>query len=223
MSASPLAAAAAFVAAYGVVSHWLMVNAATAPWAVAVLFGPLLGAVALGAWRGSEAADGRRRRQWGVLLFCAAATVAIVVVVARGGVQDVQRMYVLQHAAIHAVLAWTFARTLSAGRTPLIVALAERVHRQFTPAMRAWALRVTQLWAGYFVAMIGVSLAIYALAPWPWWSLYCNLVTPLAAALLFVAEHFVRYWRHPEFERISIPGAVAAWRAHGGRDAGAAP
>jgi uncharacterized membrane protein len=213
MTASPLVAGAAFVAAYGIASHWLMVNAATAPWAVAVLFGPLLGAIAFGAWRG---------RQWPLVAFCAACAVAIVVVVAHGGVQDVQRMYVLQHAAIHAVLAWTFARTLGAGQTPLIVALAERVHRHFTPSMREYATGVTRLWAGYFVAMIGLSLAIYTLAPWPWWSLYCNLLTPLAVALLFVGEHVWRYWRHPDFERVSISGAVAAWRAHSSRDAGAA-
>jgi uncharacterized membrane protein len=206
MNGSPLLAAGSLIAGYGVVSHWLMTHHATAPWAVAVLFGPLLAAVALGAWQG---------RKWLLLVGCGVAALVIAAVVARGGVQDVQRMYVLQHGAIHAVLAWTFGRTLLPGRLPLITALAERVHRVFTPAMRRYTEAITRTWTLYFLVMIGISLVLYSLAPWSWWSLFCNLLTPLAVAGLFVGEHLWRYWRHPDFERVTLRGAVQAWRDHG--------
>jgi uncharacterized membrane protein len=201
----PLAAGGALIAGYALLSHWLMVNAAAEPWAVAALFGPLLLAVASGAWR---------QRQWAPLAFCAAVLGVIVAVVRAGGVEDINRMYVLQHAAVHAALAWMFASTLRPGATPLITALAERVERTLTPAKRLYTRVLTRAWVVFFLAMIGVSFTVYALAPWPWWSLFCNLLTPLAATAFFVGEHGFRRWRHPEFERVSMRGAIEAWRAH---------
>lgn len=208
------AVAAAALAAYALLSNWLMVHAAQAPWAVAALFGPLLLAVAASSWQ---------RRQWLALAACAALVLALAVIVARGGVQDMQRMYVLQHAGIHAALAWGFGITLRPGSTPLITSLAARLHRRFTPELRAYTRWLTLLWVRYFVAMIALSFAIYALAPWAWWSLYCNLLTPLAALALFVGEHLLRYRRHPEFERVSLRDAFEAYRQTGAADRAAQP
>ena len=201
----PLVAGGAFIAGYALVSHWLMVHAAAEPWAVAALFGPLLLAVAGGAWK---------QKQWVMLGLCAAALVLIVQVVRGGGVDDINRMYVLQHAAVLAALAWAFGSTLRAGATPLITALAERVEHTLTAAKRHYTRALTQAWVLFFASMIAVSLVIYAFAPWPWWSLFCNLLTPLAVAAFFVAEYGFRRWRHPEFERVSMRSAVMAWRAH---------
>jgi len=198
-----LAGAGALLAAYALASHWLMLHAAQKPWAVAALFGPLLFAVAAG---------GLQRRHAPTLAFCAALLGVLVLVVQRGGVDDMNRMYVLQHAGIHAALAWLFASTLRAGGTPLITALAQSVHREFTPAMRRYTGQLTQAWALYFVAMIALSFSIYALAPWPWWSLFCNVLTPIAVGVFFVGEHILRYHWHPDFERLSMRGAMQAWR-----------
>lgn len=198
-------AAVATLAGYAWGSHWLMVNAPARPWTVAALFGPLLAAILVA---------GLKRRHWPSVALVAVATAVIVVVVARGGVADVSRLYVLQHAAIHAVIGWTFAITLRPGATPLITMLAERVHEVFTPAMRDYTRWLTGLWAGYFAVMIALSLTIYALAPWSWWSFYCNVLTPIAVFLMFAVEHVVRYRRHPDFERVSIGRAVRAYQAH---------
>lgn len=206
MSVWRLALAALVLAAYGVLSHLLMLHAAQAPWAVAALFGPLLLAVAATGWR---------RRQPLTVLACGAVVALLAWVVAHGGVRDMHRMYVLQHGAIHLALAWGFAQTLRRGSTPLITALAEGLHgslgQTVTPAMRAYTRSLTRLWVVYFLGMVGVSALIYALAPWSWWSAYCNLLTPLAAVALFAGEHGWRRWRHPEFERVTMR---AAWQAY---------
>ena len=199
-----LGAAGSLLAAYALGSHWLMVNAAQQPWAVAALFGPLLVAIAAGGWR---------QRHLPTLAFCAALLALLVLVVWRGGVTDINRMYVLQHAGIHTSLAWLFASTLRPGNTPLVSALAQSVHTRVTPAMRSYTRGLTAAWALYFVAMIVLSFVIYGLAPWPWWSLFCNIGTPLALAIFFVGEHLLRYHWHPEFERVSMRGAMQAWRA----------
>ena len=98
-----LVAVLALVAAYAVASHLLMTHASNHPWTVAALFGPLLAAAAWSGWQ---------TRQPRLLLGCAVALVVLVGVVARGGVDDVNRLYVLQHAGIHLALAFTFGITL---------------------------------------------------------------------------------------------------------------
>ena len=205
----PLVVAGLAVAAYAVLSHILMVHFAQRPWAVAALFGPLLLALAGGSWV---------RRQWVVLAGCAALVAWLAWLVWRGGVADINRMYVLQHAGIHLALAWTFAVTLKTGSTPLITGLAERLHRHFSPEMRAYTRWLTGAWVLYFLGMVVLSAAIYVLAPWPWWSLFCNVLTPAFAVAFFVGEHLMRYVRHPDFERVSLRAAFGAYR-----DAGAGP
>lgn len=195
-----------FVAGYATLSHWLMVNAAQQPWAVAALFGPLLAGIALMGWA---------RRQWPTLAGCAALVALLAWIVAEGGVRDIQWMYFLQHGAIHLALGWSFALTLRPGSTALITMMGERVHREFTPAMRDYTRRLTAAWALYFVAMVAVSTAIFLLAPWPWWSAFCNAATPLAAVAFFAGEHVWRYRRHPDFERITMRTAFEAWQRSG--------
>ena len=214
MHAWRIAAAAAALVAYALASHWLMVHAANAPWAVAALFGPLLLAIGGVGWA---------RRQWLTLAACAVLVLVLAVIVARGGVQDMQRMYVLQHGAIHLALGWSFAITLRPGSTPLISALARGLHtrlgQDFTPALAHYTRRLTALWVAYFVGMVAVSALIFWLAPWPVWSVFGNLVTPLAAGALFVGEYLLRYRWHPEFARITLRAAFEAYQ-HSGRGAG---
>ena len=198
-----LVLAAVALAIYAVGSHALMVHAAAQPWAVAVLFGPLVLTIAATAWQ---------RRHVPTLAFCAALLLSLVLVVAQGGVADVQRLYVLQHAGIHLALAWAFALTLRPGGKALIEALAERVHPDFPPPLRAYTRRLTAAWVVYFLGMVLLSGLIYAWAPWAWWSLFCNLATPLLAGLMFVGEHGLRYHWHPEFERVSMRRALQAYR-----------
>jgi uncharacterized membrane protein len=202
-----IAAVGIAFAAYALLSHWLMVNAADRPWAVAVLFGPLVLAVA---------GTGFQRRQPGLLAACGAGVALLALVVARGGVDDVNRMYVLQYAGIHFALTWIFASTLRPGGQPLISALAESLHHRFTPEMRDYTRWLTRLWALYFVVTVAISFAVYAAAPWSWWSFYANILTPLGTTLLFVGEHVQRYRRHPDFERITLAAAIAAYRRPAG-------
>lgn len=206
MAAMPIARAlviAAALAAYALGSHWLMLHAAGEAWAILALCAPMLLVVA-----GIALA----RRDGVSLTACIALGVLLALAVARGGAGDANRLYVLQHAGAHLALAAWFGATLRPGRTALITALAERVHAAVTPAMRSYTRRLTAIWVIYFVAMAAISGALYAVAPWSWWSLFGNLLTPLAAGALFVGEHAVRYRLHPEFERASIAQALRAYR-----------
>lgn len=192
----------AFVAAYIAVSWLAMTWWPDQPWAVALLFGPLLAGLAVA---------GLARRSL-LTVGAALALAALLVVIVRSGGIGVQPLYVAQHAAIHALIGWSFAVTLRPGAKPLITMMGERVHEHFSEAQRAYTRRLTQLWAIYFPAMIGLSLAIYLTMSWAAWSFFCNILTPAFAVAFFVGEHLVRYRLHPEFERIRLETALRAWR-----------
>ena len=195
---------------YALLSNWLMVHAANQPYTVALLFGPLLLAVAGVGWQ---------RRQWLTLAACALLLGVLAVVVWRGGVVDAQRLYVLQHGGLHLALAWTFGLTLRGDSQPLITALARGVHgrlgQPFTPAMVVYTRGVTQLWTGYFLAMVAVSLLLYAATPWSVWTLFCTVLTPVSAVLLMVGEHLWRYHAHPDFPRVTLRAGFEAWQRSG--------
>lgn len=191
------------LAAYALASHWLMLHAADRLWAVGALCGPLVLMLLGYAWK---------RRDGHALLACALLLSLLALAVARGGASGVNRLYVLQHAGIHLALAWVFGSTLRQGSAALISVMAERVHGCITPAMRAYTRRLTMVWVGYFVTVAALSLALFVWAPWSWWSLFGNVLTPLSLVLMFVLEHGVRRLLHPEFERTTITQVVQAYR-----------
>jgi uncharacterized membrane protein len=197
-------AAAAALAGYALLSHALMVQAGDKPWTVAALLGPLVFALGALAWQ---------QRHWPTLLLCGGALAGLAWVAASGRPQSINRLYLLQHAGIHLALCGAFAFTLRPGATPLISTLSARVHGTLSPARAAYTRRVTAAWALYFGAMAVSSLALFAWAPWWAWSLFANLLTPLAAIGLFIGEHRLRYRLHPEFERASM---LQTWRAYRG-------
>jgi uncharacterized membrane protein len=208
MRARVFAAAAAAVA-YVLGSHWLMTGAPASPWNVVIIVGPMLGAAAVVAWQ---------RHQRLLAALAALATAALVVQAWRGHELPAGSLYVAQHVTIHLLLALVFGLTLQAGREPLVTALARRVHGSMTPAMASYSRKVTLAWTGYFVAMAVLSLVLYAAAPFDVWAAFANLVTPLAMALMFIAEYLLRYRLHPEFERATLAQAVRAYADRGSHE-----
>jgi uncharacterized membrane protein len=66
--------------------------------------------------------------------------------------------------------------------------------------------------------MAVLSLVLYAAAPFDVWAAFANLVTPLAMALMFIAEYLLRYRLHPEFERATLAQAVRAYADRGSHE-----
>jgi uncharacterized membrane protein len=126
----------------------------------------------------------------------------------------VQGLFLAQHAGVHAALALWFGATLRRGHQPLIALLAQRVHGHLTPAMARYTRQVTLAWVLYFTAMAVVSMALYFGGHLRAWSLLVNAGTPVATLAMFVGEYVLRYWLHPEFERVGFTTAVRAWRQH---------
>jgi len=184
-------------------THWLMTRGGDSPWNVVGVLTPMLAAIAIGAWRGGQHALGAA---------AALAIVGLCTQAVRGVVISPPALYLAQHVGIHAFLAIGFGSTLRGGHTPLITTMAARVHREMPPAMVAYTRNVTLAWTLYFIGMAVVSVALFAFASFDTWALFANLLTPCSVALMFGAEHLLRYRLHPEFERTSIADAIRSYR-----------
>jgi uncharacterized membrane protein len=188
--------------AYVVGTHWLMTRAHESPWNVVGVLTPMLAAIAISAWRA-----GQRLLGAGCALL-----IAWLCTQASMGVQvSAQALYVAQHAGMHLFLAAVFGATLRAGHTPLITTFARRIHREFGPAKVIYTRKVTIAWTLYFIGMALVSVVLYAFASFEVWATFANLFSPIAVALMFGAEYFLRYRLHPEFERTTIADAIRSY------------
>lgn len=118
-------------------------------------------------------------------------------------------VYVGEYALVYVTLALWFAGSLRG--TPLITRVARRVH-PLTPDMVAYTVKLTRAWAVYFATMAALSLAVYALGGLVCWGRFTLLVSPLSLVVFFVAEHWLRYRWHPEFDRATLAQAVRGWR-----------
>lgn len=208
------AAGAAAALAYAAVSHALMTRAQDSPWSLAIILGP---AVVLGAaWAWSAG------HRW----LAAAGVLAILLLVLQGAIGKgipARWLYLAQHAGVHLALAAGFGSTLRRGAEPLITSLARRVHGSLSPAMERYTRQVTLAWTLYFVAMTLASLLLFAAGEFAHWSLLANILTPVFTAAFFVGEYLVRYWLHPDFERVSLQQALQAYRSHGSPMRGTPP
>jgi uncharacterized membrane protein len=187
--------------AYAGLSHWMTLFHPHAPWAMAVLLAPL--------WLTALGLGGSRSGAWG-LAAAAVAGVLVFLILWRGGTGDPNRLYVLQHVGINAVLASWFGGSLRGGRLSLIGEFAQRVH-PLGPGVRGYTRQVTWVWTAYFALAALVSIPVYLWLPFPAWSLLANVLSPVMVAMLFVGEHLVRYRLHPEFERTRMIDAVRAF------------
>jgi uncharacterized membrane protein len=212
MSAGPAStrmrwlAAAAGALAYAGASHALMTRAQESAWALAVVLGPLVVLTAAAAW-----GAGHR------VLAVSGGLAALLLALQAGSGHGVPArwLYLAQHAGMHVALAAWFGGTLRRGADPLVTALARRVHDDFTPDMARYTRQVTIAWTLYFSAMAVASVLLFGLGEFAHWSLLANILTPVFTAAMFVGEYLVRYWLHPDSERVSLQRAVQAWRSHG--------
>ncbi|KWT65674.1 putative membrane protein [Variovorax sp. WDL1] len=187
--------------AYAGVSHWMMLFHAAEPWAVGVLLGPL--------WLTALGLAGSRFGGWGLAIAAALGVLGFALVL-RGEAGDPNRLYMLQHVGINALLCGWFGGTLRRDRLSLIGQFAARIH-PLSPGMREYTWRVTRVWTVYFALMVLASVVVYATMPFAAWSVLANLLTPLMVGILFVGEYLLRYRLHPEFERTRLIDTVRAF------------
>jgi uncharacterized membrane protein len=123
---------------------------------------------------------------------------------------------------IPAALCWFFGRTLRAGRQPLVAAVALAARPATPDYLLRYSRRLTQMWAGIFVAMCAWDLGLALFAPHAAWSFMANFANYLVIGLAVVGEYLFRRLRfraydHPGFaEYLKIVVRADPRRMHGG-------
>jgi uncharacterized membrane protein len=202
------AAGAAAALVYAAASHALMTRAQDSAWSLAIVLGPVVILGAAAAWGGGQ----RTLAVGGVLLALFLALQA-----ASGRGIPSRWLYLAQHAGAHLALAVGFGATLRRGAEPLVSAMARRVHVDFSADLARYTRRLTLAWTLYFAGMALASLLLFLAGDFARWSLLANILTPVFTAAFFVGEYLLRYWLHPEFERVSLQQAVHAYRTYDAR------
>jgi len=105
----------------------------------------------------------------------------------------------LGHWGLYASLLTTFALTLRRGHTPLITAMAYRLHGTLSEEMIRYTRAVTIAWSLFFIAQLATSVLLFCFAPLTVWSIFVNLFDIPLVVTMFTAEYAVRLrvLRHP--------------------------
>lgn len=184
---------------YQILSHFITAADRLTVFGVAVMIVPVAGGAFWALWSefGARAA----------IAVLAGTTLASAAAVAWWGLPSAALVYGLPHFSANLFLLWFFARTLRAGREPLVTRIAQRLEGGALPeVMRGYTRRVTIAWSVFFAAQLGMSVLLYCVASRTVWSLFINIVSSLLIPMMFVAEYGWRWVWHREHAR----GAVFA-------------
>jgi uncharacterized membrane protein len=111
---------------------------------------------------------------------------------------------------VYVAIAWVFGSSLRAGHMPLIERIARVVdHGDGMPAeIVAYTRFLTWMWTIAPLALALTSLVLAEFASREAWSLFSNVLSYVALAVLFLAEYPYRRWRYPDTPHTN-PVAVA--------------
>ena len=123
-------------------------------------------------------------------------------------------LFFLEHAGVNLLLAYTFGRTLAAGRQPLVTKFARIIHEHLPPEVERYTRQVTLAWTVFFLAVFAASCLLYFSGMLEAWSFLANFGSPLLVGAMFVGEYLVRHRVLPHWERIGVMGSVRACTRH---------
>ena len=196
--------AAAALAASPVALHVLTVVDAARPFAVAL------------SWGGAALLAIGLARAAGVTVAESAAVAGLLGLALYLGAGTRYAVF-LPSLAVNLLLAWFFARTLATGRVPLVTSFARVVHDSPTlaPERERYTRQVTWAWCAFFLANVGISVALAAFAPLAVWSLFANVLAAPLVAVMFAAEYAYRRRRLAGLEHVPLAAVLRRLAAAG--------
>jgi uncharacterized membrane protein len=90
----------------------------------------------------------------------------------------------IEQCGAYALIALSFARTLFAGRVPLVTQLSQEIHGALIPAEIVYTRLATAAWAVFYGLLAAAILILFYLVPQSTWSFIVNVAT---FAIIFVA------------------------------------
>jgi hypothetical protein len=99
----------------------------------------------------------------------------------------------LSYWAIYASLLTTFALTLRPGHTPLVTAMAGRLHgTKLSDEVIRYTRGVTVAWCLFFAAQLLTSVLLFVFAPLTVWSFFVNVLDIPLLVAMFAGEYAYR-------------------------------
>jgi uncharacterized membrane protein len=83
----------------------------------------------------------------------------------------------IEQCGAYGLVALSFARTLFAGRTPLLTRLSQEMHGTLTPAEVVYTRFATLAWAVFYLLLAAAILVLYFTASLGTWSLFVNVAS----------------------------------------------
>ena len=114
----------------------------------------------------------------------------------------------ISHAAIYVGLLTLFARTLLAGREPLITWVARRIRGNLTDEMLVYTRRVTIVWCLFFAGQLAISALLFVSAPPAVRSFFINVLDLPLVAAMFLVEYAYRLRKFRNHSHGSIADVV---------------
>ena len=199
--------------------------AAAAHYAIAVSTAPTLGAlVALVPLAALLFVALRRSRARGPVLWLLVAAAGAALWLGWGALErHYPNVYFLEHVGTNLLLGATFGRTLLGAAEPLCSRFARQLHGELPDEVARYTRQVTLAWTLFFLALAGLSCALFLGGFIATWSVLANFLTLPLVTAMFVVEYAVRrriikdwrrgslldglraFWRHSETARVRAP------------------
>ena len=158
------------------------------------------------------------RFAWKALVFLAFACLPLLVHFVLRDSLGASAATGLAHAGAYLLLLWYFARTLGAGREPLITRIARHIHGSVPPDMARFTRAITRAWCAFFAAQILISALLLAFSTRDAWSLFVNVLDLPLLALMFAAQQAYRALRFPLVPPVSVVRIIKAFAEVTSRD-----
>ena len=148
----------------------------------------------------------QRRRAWAWLALAAA--IAFFYGCALAGAA--RALMYLPPVLLPTSVLFLFARSLQAGRTPVVTQVAEHIRGTLPAQLVGYTRTVTQFWVALLAALAISSVLLAIFATPEVWSVATNGVQYLVLAAAFLGEYLVRRRRFRELEHESFATMVMA-------------
>lgn len=113
----------------------------------------------------------------------------------------------LPPAALNALMAWVFGRTLAAGREPMISLFARMEHEALVVQpgadlpheLQGYTRALTKIWTALFAFMAAVAIVLAWSGLHAWWALFTGVLSYLMMGILFFGEYMFRRLRFAQY------------------------
>jgi uncharacterized membrane protein len=191
--------------AYSLLSHYSNLNPQAHDMRTLLALAPMLtlGLVLLWRWNGVL-----------VALLAAAASAYLLRVFWPLFAQNFSTVYLVEQAGFYSIMAFTFGRSLRAGRVPLCTQIADRVHGPLSALELRYTRKVTLAWAIFFLLNLAASFILFEFAPLRVWSVFVNFCSLPLLLLMFAAEYAVRRRALPQVQGSGLIDTLRVYFAH---------